>query len=508
MRDMSIERLRAGMAAALIVAAITVAAPLRAAAQNQNIVVDWNAIAITAVGAAGQNGQFQERTIAITSVAVSDAVNTITRKYIGYGSRLTPTAGASTTAAAVGAAHRALTQLLPSQTQFLDTMLDQSLAKFGVSTGDPGFAFGEAVADEIVAMRAADGSAVAQYPYTPPNAGAPGVWVPTPPAFAAALLPGWGFVQPWVLESAAQFRPDEGPDLTSRRYARDLNEVKAIGALNSATRTAEQTNIARFWLASAVVIWNGVLRQVALERGLHESEAARDFALMNVAGADARIACWDTKYAFNFWRPVTAIQRADEDGNPATEADPGWTPLITTPNFPEFVSAHASVSSAMATVLTLLFDDDPGVAFTATSPTNPGFERHWATFSEGVREVIDARVYAGIHFRSSDERGAKLGRQVARFVAGHHFFKCRSSHIFANFQSRLTVSRETFKTSAVSSTLSPPKKRSSTTRLLRSSTSANASSASLSATTSVCWPSATSSASVNETCFAPPPRFW
>jgi hypothetical protein len=410
MRDRSIERVRTGRAAALLTVAITLVIPLRAAAQN-NIVVDWNAIAVTAAGAAGQNGHFQERSLAITSVAVSDAVNAITKKYARYGSRLTPPAGASATAAAAGAAHRALTQLVPSQSAFLDTMLAQSLAKFGVSTSDPGFGFGEAVADEIVAMRAADGASVAQYPYTAPNAGAPGVWVPTPPAFAAALLPGWGAVQPWVIESAAQFRPDEGPDLTSRRYSRDLSEVQDIGAVNSATRTAEQTNIARFWLAPAVVIWNGVLRQIALELGLSESEAARDFALMNVAGADARIACWDTKYAFNFWRPVTAIQLAD----------PSWTPLVTTPNFPEFVSAHTTVSSAMATVLTTLFDDDPGVAFIATSPTNPGFERHWATFSEGVSEVIDARVYAGIHFRSSDERGARLGRQVARFVAKHAF---------------------------------------------------------------------------------------
>ncbi len=419
MRTLSIERLRAGMTATLVGAAISVSAPL--CASEQNIVVDWNAFAVTAAGAAGQNGQLQERTMAITSVAVSDAVNAITRKYTRYGSRQTPPHGASTTAAAVGAAYRALTDLLPSQTQFLDTMLAQSLAKFGVSPGDPGFAFGEAVADEIVAMRAADGAATAQYPYTPPNAGAPGVWVPTPPAFAAALLPGWGLVQPWVLESGEQFRPDRGPDLTSRRYARDLNEVKDIGALNSATRTAEQTSIAKFWVAPGVVIWNGVLRQVALGLGLHESEAARDFALMNVAGADARIACWDAKYAFNFWRPITAIQRANEDGNPATEADSGWAPLIATPNFPEFVSAHTAVSNAMATVLRLLFDDDPGVAFTATSPTNPGFERHWGTFSEGVREVIDARVYSGIHFRSSDERGAKLGRQVGRFAAMHGF---------------------------------------------------------------------------------------
>jgi hypothetical protein len=418
MRNASIARLRVGMAAATIGAAMTVCAP--AHAEPQNIVVDWNAIAITAVGASGQSSLLQERSFAITSVAVSDAVNTITRKYTRYGSKLAAPAGASATAAALGAAYRALTQLVPSQTQFLDTMLAQSLAKFGVSAGDPGFVFGGTVADEIVMLRATDGAAQAQYPYTPPNAGAPGVWMPTPPAFAAASLPGWGSVQPWVLESGAQFRPDEGPDLTSHRYARDMNEVKEIGGVNSATRTTEQTNIARFWQASALVIWNGVLRQVALGLDLDESEAARAFALMNVAGADARIACWDAKYAFNFWRPITAIQRADEDDNPATEADPSWTPLIVTPNFPEYVSAHTTISSAMATVLTRLFDDDPGVAFTATSPTNPGFTREWTTFSEGVREVIDARVYSGIHFRSSDERGAKLGRQVAR-VAAHAF---------------------------------------------------------------------------------------
>ena len=419
MRGVSLKGSRAGIAAALIAAAIIACAPLRAS--TQNVVVDWNAIAIAAAGASGQNALLQERVFAITSVAVSDAVNAISGEYSRYASRLTAPSGGSTTAAAVGAAHRALTQLLPSQTQFLDAMLAQSLAKFGVSPGDPGVAFGEAVADEIVALRASDGATLAQYPYTAPNAGAPGVWVPTPPAFAAALLPGWGSVQPWVLDSGEQFRPDDGPDLTSHRYARDLNEVKEIGALNSATRTAEQTNIAKFWLASAALIWNPVLRQVALGLDLDESESARAFALMNVAGADARIACWDAKYAFNFWRPVTAIQHADEDDNRLTTADPGWTPLVATPNFPEYVSGHTTVSGAMATVLRLLFDDDPGVAFTATSPTNPGFERHWTSFSEGVREVVDARVYSGIHFRSSDERGVTLGRQVARFAATHAF---------------------------------------------------------------------------------------
>jgi hypothetical protein len=418
MRNVSSARVRAGIAAALIGAAWLAGTPVQAA---ESVVVDWNAIAITAAGASGQNSLLQERCFAITSVAVSDAVNGITRRYSRYASTLPPPAGGSPAAAAVGAAYRALSQLLPTQGLFLSTMLTQSLAKFGVSQADPGFAYGEAVADEIVALRAADGAAVAQFPYTAPNAGAPGVWVPTPPAFAPALLPGWGSVQPWVLASAAQFRPDDGPDLTSARYARDLNEVKDLGALASATRTADQTNIAKFWLASAALIWNPVLRQVVLDLGLDESEAARDFALLNVAGADARIACWDAKYAFNFWRPVTAIQHADEDGNPATDPDPAWTPLVATPNFPEFVSGHTAVSGAMSMVLRLLFDDDPGVPFTATSPTNPGFERHWATFSEGLREVIDARVYAGIHFRSSDERGARLGRQVGRCVVAHAF---------------------------------------------------------------------------------------
>jgi hypothetical protein len=332
MRNASMGRLGTGVAGALMGAAILACAPARAAAQN--VVVDWNTIAVTAAGAAGQNSLMQQRSAAITSVAVSDAVNAITNQFTRYGSRVRPPAGASPTAAAIGAAYRALTQLLPSQTQFLETQLAESLAKFGVSEGDPGFVFGDAVADEIVAMRSTDGTAASQYPYTAPNAGAPGVWVPTPPAFLAASAPGWGSVKPWVLESGAQFRPDEGLDLTSDRYARDLNELKEIGALNSATRTAEQTNIARFWLTSATVIWNGVLRQIALGLDLDESESARDFALMNIVGADAGIACWDAKYAFAFWRPITAIERADEDDNPATGAAPGWTPLVATAKHP------------------------------------------------------------------------------------------------------------------------------------------------------------------------------
>src|SRR4029078_972742 len=197
-------------------------------------------------------------------------------------------------------------------------------------------------------------------------------------------------------------RPEEGPSITSEEFARDFNEIKEIGSLASAKRTDDQTSIARFWLTSAAVVWDGALRAVAVARGLDVSAAAHAFALVNVAGADAAIACWDAKYAFNFWRPIPAIHDADADGNPMTSPDPDWVPLMPTPNFPEFTSGHTTISGAMATMLRLLFGDDPGAPLTVTSPTNPGFTRTWATFSAGVDEVITARVWTGFHFRSSD----------------------------------------------------------------------------------------------------------
>jgi hypothetical protein len=206
--------------------------------------------------------------------------------------------------------------------------------------------------------------------------------------------------------------------LRSRRYARDYNEVKELGSLTSATRTAEQTEIARFWLASPAAIWNGVARQLIQAHALDLSAAARALALVYLASADASIACWEAKYTFNFWRPITAIQNGDADDNAHTEADPAWTPLVRTPPHPEYLSGHSTNSSVMATVLELLFGEH-GAAIVATSPTNPGFERHWTSLNEGVEEVIDARIYAGIHYRTSDEDGAAVGRKIARFVVNH-----------------------------------------------------------------------------------------
>jgi PAP2 superfamily len=379
-------------------------------------VLEWNQIALAATVTAAQGPLPQIRTMAIVHVSVHDAVNAITCEYRTY---LSISCGhwGSPDAAAIGAAHRALVGLFPAQAAALGAARAASLASRGLTEGDPGIRFGEAVAAVVLAIRSNDGSAQAQFPYTAPGAGEPGVWVAV--GAAAALLPGWGNVNLWVLRSLAPFEPDGPPPLHSRRYARDVNEVKEIGSLTSQTRTDEQTEIGRFWLATPTAIWNGVARQVLQARGLDLSESARALALVYLASADASVACWTAKYTFNFWRPITAIRNGDVDDNPRTVADPAWTPLFATPQHPEYLSGHSTNSSAMATVMMLLFDDDPGAPIVATSPTNPGFERHWERLSEGVDEVIEARIYSGIHYRTSDEEGAQLGRKIARFVVNH-----------------------------------------------------------------------------------------
>ncbi len=393
-------------------------------ARANNAVLEWNQIAFAATVTAAQGPLPQVRTMAIVQVSVHDAVNAITCDYrtylpVGCGHSGSPEA------AAIAAAHRALVGLFPAQALALDAARAASLASRGLTEGDPGITFGEAVAAQILAIRSTDGSAQAQFPYTAPGAGEPGVWVAT--SAAPALLPGWGNVSLWVLKSVSQFEPDGPPALQSRRYARDVNEVKEIGSLTSETRTAEQTEIGRFWLATPTAIWNGVARQVIQARGLDLSESARALALIYLASADASVACWTAKYTFNFWRPISAIRNGDVDDNPRTEADPAWTPLFPTPPHPEYLSGHSTNSSAMASVMMLLFDDNPGAPIVATSPTNPGFERHWERLSEGIDEVIEARIYSGIHYRSADEDGAQVGRKIARFVV-NHALRARRNH--------------------------------------------------------------------------------
>jgi hypothetical protein len=401
-------------------AAVLVAACITSSeAHASDAVLEWNQIALAATVTAGQSAVPQIRSMAIVHVAMHDAVNLITRDYRTYLGGGAKPCGGSPEAAAIAAAHRALVGLFSAQmTQAQMTQLNASraasLAARGLSEADPGIELGEAVAAAVLSLRANDGSAQSQFPYIPADAGAPGVWVPV--GTAQPVVPGWGKVTPWVIEKVRRFRPEGPPSLRSRRYARDYNEVKEIGAFNSPTRTPEQTEIARFWLASPSLIWNGVARQLVEARGTSLSSTARVFALMYLAAADASIVCWDAKYTYNFWRPITAIQQGDTDGNDRTDIDLSWAPLFPTPQHPEYVSGHATNSSAMATVLSFIYGDDPGVPIVARSPTNLGFERNWIQLSDGVEEVIDARVYSGIHYRTSDEVGARVGHAVARTV--------------------------------------------------------------------------------------------
>ena len=385
-------------------------------------VSEWNQIAATLslLTSSALAPIQQARAMAIVQVAVHDAVNGISGEYATYLPRTAAPDGASEEAAAIAAAHRALRNLFPGQAANLDGLYADSLAAHNISMSDPGLGYGEDIADAILAVRANDGSAQAQFDYTPPGAGDPGVW--TRINNAPALLPGWGNVATFVLKSGSQFRPDAPPALDTDTYTRDYNEIKQIGSTNSASRTMLQSQIALFWRASPTAIWNPVMHQALSTRSFDLSATARAYALFYLAASDASVACWDAKYHYNSWRPQLAIRGGDTDGNPATEPDPTWTPFLPTPPHPEYPSGHATNSSAMAFVLEALFGER---LETPISVTLAGITREWNTFDQGVDEVIDARVYSWIHFRNSDIVGARQGRQVAQFVLTHTLKPCK-----------------------------------------------------------------------------------
>ena len=224
------------------------------------------------------------------------------------------------------------------------------------------------------------------------------------------------------MKSNSQFRVDPPPDLTSNTWAADFNEVKAVGSLTSTTRTPEQTDIGYFWTDSGPLLWQNALRYIARMYLTNIGDSARMFALADVALADAQIACWDSKYFYNFWRPITAVQLGDQDGNPATDVDPNWQPLINTPNFPEYPSGHASVSGAVSHMLRLFFGtDELNFQMTTTNPNALQKTRYFRRFSRAEDEVINARVYVGIHFRNSDRAARTQGLRVANWVFKSYF---------------------------------------------------------------------------------------
>lgn len=390
-------------------------------AQASDVVTEWNqqAVSLTLLPASNLTPVQQTRVMAIVQVAVHDAVNGITRDYETYLSPGQAPENASPEAAAIAAAHHALRNLFSNHAGSLDTLFANSLVAHGLLESDPGIEYGRSAAAAILAVRANDHAGEAQFDYSAPGSGDAGIWVAL--TSAGAQLPGWGNVTPWVLRSSAQFRPEAPPALSSQQYAEDYNEIKAIGRQNDSTRTPLQTQIATFWRASPTAIWNPVIQQVVTARNPDLSTSARTFALVYLAVADASIACWEAKYKYNFWRPQPAINNGDVDGNDLTAGDGSWTPLFATPPHPEYISGHTTNSSAMATILELLFEDNPGVPIVVTIS---GITRQWDTFSSGVEEVIDARVYSGMHFRTSDEVGARTGRHIARFVSTHALRRC------------------------------------------------------------------------------------
>jgi hypothetical protein len=381
-------------------------------------VLNWNEIAqVTTLPTAPPMGS---RNLAITQVSVFDAVNSIVRRYSPYAVKLRAPKGASPVAAAVAAAHYALVHLYPASQASLDTSFATSLAAIpdGQSETD-GVAVGESVAEQILALRATDGSDRV-VPYTPGSG--PGAWIPTPPAFAPPVAPGWAAVTPFLLDRGDQFRLGPPPDLTSAEYTRGFEEVTSLGS-SVATRTQEQIDIPKFWAVSGTQGWNLIARELLAAKGIRLAKSARILALLNMAGADAVIACWDTKYGYNFWRPVTAIRAADTDGNPATDADAAWSPFVVTPPFPDYVSGHATYAGASRQVLKKFFGDKVNV--TLTSPVLPGVTRSYSSLRQIADEIDNARVWGGIHFRFSQDLGRKLGEDVGRFVVNSYFARAQ-----------------------------------------------------------------------------------
>jgi hypothetical protein len=371
-------------------------------------VIDWNSFGATAVisGGRGPGGYVD---LAYMHIAVYDAVNAIDGRYTVFAvSPTTVPAGASKDAAAVAAAYTVLHTLFPAQAAALDGRYITSLSAIPDSQSKTdGIAVGTEVATLFLASRAGDGRN-APIIYTPGSA--PGDWIPTPPAFLPALVVYMSQMRPFAMESASQFRADPPPALTSDQYTQDFNEVKAIGELNSATRTLEQRTIGLFYSDPGPAQTARAFRQVAQDNPMSLADNARLFAQLYVAVADSAIASVETKYYYGRWRPITAIRAGDTDGNPETDIDPNWNSLFATPNFPDYVSTHCATWGGFTETLREFFGTKK-ISFTMTSIVT-GTTRTFSSTDDINKEIIDARVFAGIHTRTADVEGVVMGKKV------------------------------------------------------------------------------------------------
>jgi hypothetical protein len=414
-RSLALVAAMAGLVTPLAAALPATAAP-GAGTAPPDMVTQWNLTMIAGLEAAAVPPPPSARIGAIVQASVFDAVNGIERRYAFYHVAPAAPRGASRAAAAASAAYTTLVALIPGQKPLFDAQLAATLAQISDNPSHPGrsvqrgLAWGTTVAHDILTWRATDGFAAPPPPYVVGSA--PGDWQPTPPLFLAPpqapLFRQFAAMTPFALTSPAQFLPPGPPPLASARYARDLAQVQALGSAASTTRTTEQTQTAIFWQDDTpAAMWNRVADQLAQARHATLTRNARLLAQLNIALADATIAIWNAKNTYNFWRPVTAIRAG---------TDPAWTPLLPTPAFQEYPSAHSGVSSAAASVLASVYGND--TSFTVTSAGLPGVQRDFTTFSAAVQQVEDARIYAGFHFRFSCTDAATLGTHVAQYVTG------------------------------------------------------------------------------------------
>ena len=376
---------------------------------SADVITDWNERAVTAGYTARVTPGASARNMAMVHIAIFEAFNSIEPRYTPYRARLTTEASASREAAAAAAAHYILVRAYPEQTKEFDKALEALLA--AVPDGPPkteGMRLGEQAARAILLDRDNDG---ANTPNTYRPFTTAGKYVPTD----FPVMSSWGVVRPFGLKSGNQFRPGTPYALTSSQWAKDYNEVKKMGAKSGSARATEQSEIARFWALTGPATYNPVARQLSEAKGLDLVDKARLFALFAIATADAGVAIFEAKYKYNFWRPVTAIRNGDLDGNNATERDPSWEPFITTPMHPEYPCAHCTFQSTAASVLQTFFGSD-AASFKLTSTTAPGVTRSFSKLSDYVAEVVNARIYDGVHYRTSGEAGAAMGRKIGEYT--------------------------------------------------------------------------------------------
>jgi len=396
------------------VIALLVAASLSA----QNVVVQWNAIASTTIITNAKEASVTSGVwLAYVHLAVFDAVNAIDHRFQPYLFTANPPAGANKDAAAIAAAHGVLVTYFPSQKPALEAQFAASVAAISDTAANisAGVTVGENAAQALITARANDGL-LANVSYTPPVG--LGFWQPTPPAFGPPITPWLGQMVPFTMSGAAQFFPDEGPDaLDSQQWIDDYNQVMTLGALNSTVRTPQQTEIGLFWTEHTGQQYARAFRNLATQKGLGTSDTARLMAMLWAGYADAGIGCWNAKFTFSFWRPVTAIQAGG--GNAALTGDPNWLPLASTPSHPEYPAAHGCVTGAVSTILAGYFGT-PNLTFSVDSKVT-GNTHTFTSANDLMQEVEAARIYAGFHYHHSVIQGRVLGLKVGHQLVQQYF---------------------------------------------------------------------------------------